>query len=224
MWHQWFEPFIESYELLDLFAGVLLEPIGLPLPGETLLAIASGMAATGSFNIRAVALVAVVGAAVGDNIGFLIGRNFGRPVMLRRGARFGITHERLARVEAALDHRGAAIIVVARFVPLLRQLDGLAAGTAGMHWLRFFVANALGAALWVGAWTTRAFWTAPGTCAREGAMSRKPASEPTTKKAQPREDRLKAALKANMARRKAQARARAAKPACAKRSPKRSIW
>ena len=36
MWHQWFEPFSESYELLDLFAGVRLEPIGLPLPGETL--------------------------------------------------------------------------------------------------------------------------------------------------------------------------------------------
>lgn len=153
----WIEPFVHTYGLFGLGLDVFLEAMGAPLPGETLLLVASGLAASGLFDIRAVMLVAFFAAALGDNVGYLIGRRFGRPFVLSAGARVGITEARLNRVEQVLEHRGAWIVVFARFVPFLRQLNGLAAGTVGMHWLRFVAANALGAALWVGVWSWAAF-------------------------------------------------------------------
>ncbi|GKY88117.1 hypothetical protein STA1M1_19860 [Sinisalibacter aestuarii] len=168
MLHGWVEPFIHQYGLWGLWLDVFLEAMGAPVPGETLLVVAAGLAANGLFDIRAVVLVALIGAVMGDNLGYLIGRTFGRPVVLAKGARFGITHERLARVEHALNARGVIVVVFARFVPLLRQLNGLAAGTAGMHWLRFVIANAIGGALWVGLWS----WLAYGLGAHAELLSR----------------------------------------------------
>lgn len=149
----WIEPFVHAYGLYGLAADVFLEAMGAPLPGETLLLISAGMAAEGTLDIRAVALVGFVAAVLGDNLGYLIGRRFGRRVVSAVGGRFGVTEARLDRVERVLDHRGWAVVTVARFFPLLRQLNGLAAGTIGMHWVRFLLANALGAALWVGVWS-----------------------------------------------------------------------
>ncbi len=63
----------------------------------------------------------------------------------------------MAKVEAVIARHGSLVVAFARFVPLLRQLNGLAAGAAGMHWLRFVIANGVGAALWVGFWVTVAY-------------------------------------------------------------------
>lgn len=149
----WIDPFIHQFGLFGLGLDIFLEAMGAPLPGESLMILAAGLAASGTFNIWAVVLVAFFSAVVGDNLGFLIGRRFGRPVVLARGARFGITEARLDRVEAALERLGVFIVAFARFFPLLRQLNGIAAGTVGMHWLRFSLANAVGAALWAGGWS-----------------------------------------------------------------------
>lgn len=151
------EPLIRQFGLPGLFVDVFLEALGMPLPGETLLIFASGLAALGQLNIIGVALTAFAAAVAGDNVGYFIGRRLGRPLIVRYGSRFGITHERLQMAEKIIQKRGPIIVAFARFVVLLRQLNGIAAGTAGMHWLRFLVANAVGAALWVGFWTMLAY-------------------------------------------------------------------
>lgn len=156
-WLTHFEPFIRQFGLPGLFIDVFLEALGMPLPGETLIIFASGLAALGQFNIVGVALTAFAAAVAGDNVGYLIGRNLGRPLIVRHGSRFGITHERLQIAENQIQKRGPIIVAFARFFVLLRQLNGIAAGTAGMHWLRFLIANAVGAALWVGFWATLAY-------------------------------------------------------------------
>lgn len=81
----------------------------------------------------------------------------GRPLIVRHGSRVGVTDARLTRVEAILERYGPLIVAGARFVILLRQINGIAAGTIGMNWLSFFAANMVGAALWVGLWTTLAY-------------------------------------------------------------------
>jgi membrane protein DedA with SNARE-associated domain len=151
------ETFVRQYGLAGLFVDIFLESMGLPLPGETLLIVASALAGLGKLNIFAVASTAFVAAVAGDNVGYVIGRKLGRPLVVRYGGRIGITHERLDRVERIIQKRGPIIVAVARFVILLRQLNGIAAGTAGMHWRRFLIANAVGAALWVGFWTVVAY-------------------------------------------------------------------
>lgn len=151
------EPLVRHFGLPGLFIDVFLEALGLPLPGETLIIIASGLAGMGQLNIYAIAATVFVAAVAGDNVGYLIGRKLGRPLIVKYGSRFGVTQERLAKVEDLIQKRGPILVASARFFVILRQLNGIAAGSAGMHWLKFLLANAVGAALWVGFWTTLAY-------------------------------------------------------------------
>ena len=73
----------------------------------------------------------------------------------RRWGRYGrLTEERLDKAETFFNSHGAWIITVARFIEVLRQANGIVAGTTGMRWRRFLAFNALGAALWVGTWVS----------------------------------------------------------------------
>ena len=65
-----------------------------------------------------------------------------------------LTEERLDKAQEFFERHGGKIIVVARFIEGLRQANGIVAGISGMHWRRFVVFNALGAALWVGLWVS----------------------------------------------------------------------
>ena len=151
------EPLVERFGLPGLFVDVFLEALGLPLPGETLIIIASGLAGLGKLNIYGIAIAAFLAAVAGDNVGYLIGRKLGRPLIVKHGSRFGVTQERLESVESLIQKRGPILVAFARFFVVLRQLNGLAAGSAGMHWPVFLIANAIGAALWVGFWTSLAY-------------------------------------------------------------------
>jgi membrane protein DedA with SNARE-associated domain len=149
---QSFMSFIAHYGYAAVFLLIMLEDFGMPVPGETALVVSAAAAATGRLSIWGVLVAAFVGAVVGDNIGYLIGHFGGRPLVARVGTRIGVTPARLAHVEGFFGTYGERIIVGARFVELLRQLNGIVAGFLGMHWARFIAYNAVGAALWVGVW------------------------------------------------------------------------
>jgi membrane protein DedA with SNARE-associated domain len=133
---------------------VLLEDFGVPVPGETVMIAGAVYAGHGQLNVVAVGVIAFVAAVAGDNIGFAIGHFGGRALVLRFGRYVRVTAERLDKTESFFNRHGGKIIVVARFVEGLRQLNGIIAGISGMHWLRFVAFNALGAALWVGTWVS----------------------------------------------------------------------
>lgn len=152
-----FAGLVESYGLIILFPTIFLETFGLPLPGESALVATSALAAKGSLNIVAVAGVATLAAIAGDNLAYLIGRRYGRAVILTYGARFGITETKYEAAERVTQKYGAYVVVCARFFVLLRQLNGLVAGSANMPWAKFFVANMVGSAAWVLFWTTLAY-------------------------------------------------------------------
>ncbi|MBV9206664.1 MAG: DedA family protein [Actinobacteria bacterium] len=133
---------------------ITLEDFGVPVPGETVLIAAAIFAGHGQLNVVAVGVIAFVAAVLGDNIGFAIGHFGGRAVAVRWGRYVFLTEERLDKAAAFFDRHGGKIIVVARFIEGLRQANGIIAGISGMHWRRFVVYNALGAALWVGTWVT----------------------------------------------------------------------
>ena len=147
-------PYLEHYSYGAVFLLVMLEDFGIPVPGETILIAAAIFAGAGRLNIVLVGLVGFLAAIIGDNIGFLIGHFGGRALALRWGRYVGLTEERLTRAETFFEHRGARIIIVARFIEGLRQANGIIAGLSGMHWRRFLIFNAIGAALWVGTWVS----------------------------------------------------------------------
>ena len=145
---------LEHFGLWAILLLVLVEDFGIPVPGETVLIAGAVFAGSGRLNIVAVAVVGFVAAVAGDNIGYAIGRFGGRALAERWGKYVFLTAERLEKAEAFFDRHGAKIITVARFIEGLRQANGIIAGISHMHWLRFVIFNALGAALWVGTWVS----------------------------------------------------------------------
>jgi membrane protein DedA with SNARE-associated domain len=147
-------PLLDHWGYLAVGGLLLLEDFGVPSPGETVLIAASVYAGAGRLNIVAVGVIAFAAAVTGDNIGYAIGRYGGRALVLRYGRYAFLTGARLDRAEAFFTRHGGKIVIVARFIEGLRQANGIIAGLTRMPWRRFLAFNALGAALWVGTWTS----------------------------------------------------------------------
>lgn len=147
-------PILDHYGYVAIAGLLLLEDFGVPAPGETVLIVGAIYAGAGRLDVVPVALVAFAGAVAGDNIGYLIGRLGGRRLVERFGRYVLLTPERIDKAEGFFTRYGGGIVVVARFVEGLRQVNGIIAGVTRMPWRRFLAYNALGAALWVGTWVT----------------------------------------------------------------------
>jgi membrane protein DedA with SNARE-associated domain len=146
------EHVVRDYGVVAVTVILMFEALGAPVPGETLLIFTAVLAGRGDISLPALLVFAWAGSVLGDNIGYGIGRKLGRGAVTRYGARVGLTESRFDAVERVFARYGAATVTFARFVNVLRQLNGIVAGTLGMEWQRFLAFNALGAALWVGVW------------------------------------------------------------------------
>lgn len=151
-------PLLDGYGLPAVGLLVFLDNCGIPVPGQTILVLAAVYAGTGrGLSIAAVVAVALAAAVAGDSLGYLIGRTGGHRVVERWGRYLLLTPARMARGEEFFARHGAKVVTVARFVDVLRQTNGIVAGTTGMSWRRFLPANVLGAVLWVGVWATAGY-------------------------------------------------------------------
>jgi membrane protein DedA with SNARE-associated domain len=144
--------YVALYGVFALFGIILLESLGFPLPGESILVASSFLALRGDVAIFQVYLAAFFGAVLGDTIGYLIGHRFGPRVLDRIGPPLGLTPERRERFEAQMRSRGVYLVATARFIVILRQLNGIIAGSSGMPYRRFLAANVVGAAAWTAMW------------------------------------------------------------------------
>lgn len=139
---------IGQYGYLIVFFGVMLESAGAPIPGETIL-IASGVLVNqGRLDLGDAVLFGALGAVVGDQIGYWVGREGGRPFVLRWGRYVLITPARLSRAEDFFERHGGKAVFLARFVAGLRVFGALVAGMSRMRWRTFFFYNALGGTIW----------------------------------------------------------------------------
>jgi membrane protein DedA with SNARE-associated domain len=150
-------PLLDRWGYLAVAGIVGVESFGVPAPGQTIMIAAAVYAGAGRLSITGVIAVAFLAAVIGDNIGYLIGRNGGRRAVTRFGRYVLLTPARFARAEQFFVRRGSRIVVAARFIDGLRQLNGVIAGITLMPWQRFTAFNAIGAVLWVGFWTTLAY-------------------------------------------------------------------
>jgi membrane protein DedA with SNARE-associated domain len=141
--------FITNNGLPLLFAVVLLESFGIPLPGETALIAFGVLASEGHYSIVSVIAIAAAGAIVGDNLGYwLIGRLGGR-ALFRRWRWLGQYSDRvLPRAEALMARHGGKTVFFGRFVSILRYTVAWVAGLSHMQWWRFLFWNAVGGIAW----------------------------------------------------------------------------
>lgn len=116
------------------------------LPGDSLLVTAGILAPQLGFPVWQIAAVAMVAAFAGDQVGFWLGRRFGRR-LFRPGARV-LKPERLARAETFFTRYGGLSLVLGRFVPIVRTYVPLAAGMADMPYRRFLLWNPVGGVVW----------------------------------------------------------------------------
>jgi membrane protein DedA with SNARE-associated domain len=131
-----------------LFFLVAGESAGLPLPGETSILVAGALAAKGTLSFPVVVVVAAAGAIVGDNIGYIVGRNLLRKMVTGEGRLAPRLEHRVAQGEVFFQQHGGKTVFFGRWLPILRLTAAWLAGAHHMPWPRFFAFNAAGGICW----------------------------------------------------------------------------
>jgi membrane protein DedA with SNARE-associated domain len=140
---------LHAYGYAGLAVVVGLESLGLPLPGEGLLIMSAIYAgSTHELNPYLVGVAAALGSIAGQMAGYGIGVGVGYRLLRRYGARIGLTCRRLALGRLLFRRHGVKVIVIGRFVIVLRTIAALLAGANRMPFQRFIVANVVGSVAW----------------------------------------------------------------------------
>lgn len=148
--------FLARWQYTGLFAVILVEEAGvpLPLPGDLFIAAMGFLAHAGRASFVPTAAVVTIATVLGAGLLYLLSRHAGRPLLVRVARRFGYTEEREARLEAWLARRGAAAVVLGRLVPGLRIVMTVVAGALRLRQSTF----ALGTLVAALVWATLYFW------------------------------------------------------------------
>lgn len=140
---------INTYGYFAIFAVILLESAGVPLPGETMLLTGAVLAGSNKgLNIYSVVAVAATAAILGDNLGFWVGRRWGLSLLLRYGNYIRLDQRKLKLGQYLFIRHGGKIVFFGRFVALLRVFAALLAGANNYDARKFFAYNALGGIAW----------------------------------------------------------------------------
>ncbi|ARS54513.1 hypothetical protein B9G99_08910 [Kushneria konosiri] len=133
--------------------GLIIMPF---LPGDSLLFITGALAGSGHLNLWATGTVIATAAIVGDNLNYWIGRLYGTR-LFNEHSRW-LRREHLTRTEAFYAHHGGKMVMLARFVPLVRTFAPFVAGIGHMPWVVFTGFSVLGALLWTGTLVTLGYF------------------------------------------------------------------
>ena len=162
----WLSPrdLIQTFGTIGLILVVFVESglLPVPLPGDSILVLAGAFCATSAhskdphLNLAAVVIGSFIAAVLGAQIGYAIGRHYGTR-LFKPDARLFKT-EYLEQGQDFFDQRGPRSVVLARFIPFVRTVVPILAGTGRMHARRFAISNVVGAAVWTVGISLLGFW------------------------------------------------------------------
>ncbi len=135
------------------FFAAMLETtiiIGLFLPGSTVILLLGAMSAYGYFDLGDLLWFAILGAILGDNINFYLGKKYGS-VWTQKGVWF-LKQEYFEKARSFFDAHGAKSVFLGRFVPSIKEIMPFIAGTVRMRQRTFLLWNILGAIGWGFQW------------------------------------------------------------------------
>jgi len=131
-----------------IFFVVVLGNLGLPVPEETIIGLSGYLAWRGELSFSIVVVVGILSGVTGDNTGYWLGRKHGKKAIEYYATKI-MTPERVVSAERLVKRYGVYGIFLARFIPVARFMAGPISGAIGLKFWGFFVANFLGAALYV---------------------------------------------------------------------------
>jgi membrane protein DedA with SNARE-associated domain/rhodanese-related sulfurtransferase len=142
---------LQMYGYLLLFAWVLIEQFGIPLPATPVLLAAGALSAEGQISFPMALAVGIVASLLADSTWFIVGRKYGHHV-LRILCKLSLEPTTcVRRTQDSFGRRRAATLMIAKFVPGLATLAPPVAGENGMGFGTFLFFDGIGSALWVGA-------------------------------------------------------------------------
>src|SRR6476646_3777519 len=134
--------FVSNYGIWVVAAFIALESVGIPLPAEAALIAAGFFAArTHGLDIWSLITAGIVAAIFGEVVGFWIGRKFGHQLLMRYGARLGVTEGRIRIGQWLFVRYGGRFVFIARFLPFLRNMAAILAGANAMPQGSFHLAS-----------------------------------------------------------------------------------
>jgi membrane protein DedA with SNARE-associated domain len=139
---------LQSYTYPVLLLLVLLESLGVPLPGEIALVTAAAYASSGHISISIVIALAAIGAIVGGVLGYWIGIKGGLPLVTKYGGYIGVRESHIVRAHAFFERNGSKTILFGRFIAILRTWAAIIAGAAAMSFTTFVTYNTIGSIVW----------------------------------------------------------------------------
>ena len=138
-------PYIANFGYLIVAGFIIIEGIGVPLPGETVLVFVAAFTTTGKPSLALVIVVGAISAMLADTLGFTLGQRYGIAVINRFHRGNG---DALARSRAFFAKHGVKAVFLARFIPVVRVFAAVLAGTGGIPYRAFITYSALGAWTW----------------------------------------------------------------------------
>jgi membrane protein DedA with SNARE-associated domain len=155
---------VSHYGYLALALTVGLESLGLPVPGETALIAASVFAGTThGLRLSAIVVVAAGAAILGDQVGFAIGRTGGARLLSRIADRSPRRRARVMRIRQIARRGGGRLVILGRFISVVRTYIAILAGASPLRWSRFTACSTLGAGLWATSLGGASYWISGAT-------------------------------------------------------------
>ncbi len=145
---EWVQDIAREYGYWAVFFGVLLENMGVPIPGETVTLVGGFLAGSDELNVWYVLGAATAGAILGDSGGYALGYYGGWPLLVRIGSLLRVPESALVGLRDRFSQNADKAVLFGRFVTLLRIFAGPLAGITRMPYPKFLLCNAIGAATW----------------------------------------------------------------------------
>ncbi|MBW4630114.1 MAG: DedA family protein [Brasilonema octagenarum HA4186-MV1] len=147
-----------EYGYWAIFLGILLENLGIPLPGETVTLVGGFLAGSKELSYWLVLSDAIAGAVVGGICGYWIGRTGGWSLLVRLGRLFRVSEARLLMIREQFSENASKAVFFGRFLALLRIFAAPLAGIVEMPFGKFMIYNIAGAIAWASVMVTLAFF------------------------------------------------------------------
>lgn len=141
-------PIIQGIGYLGVLLLMLAESTLLPVPSEAVLPFAGYLIAQNTMEFFTTLIAATVGTIIGSSISYAIGKYIGQAAISKWGKYVFINEEELNKAKKWFNKHGEKTIFICRFIPAIRHVISLPAGTAEMNFKKFALYTALGGGIW----------------------------------------------------------------------------